>query len=98
MLERIRAINEVMDQLKEIVENREIEFSSISSLENGHLQRFFIGEVRSMNRMEFVIPRIEKYIKHFEKEILMLSSPKEHHMFTHQNLHDELFKQWGKYD
>jgi hypothetical protein len=48
--------------------------------------------------MKCSLPKIENYIKRFNRELPILKAPKRQHIFPHIDLCNELFIKWEKYD
>jgi len=67
-------------------------------VEHGHIQKYLVGEVNILAKLESMIPNIEKYIQYFRYEKENLSLLMDHCVFPHLRLCEELFERWASYD
>jgi hypothetical protein len=74
-LEGFRPIDEVFSEFKQIEDKREVKIRGTNLVEHSHMQKYLVGEVKMVIRLDLLIPKIEKYTQHFRNEKENLSLP-----------------------
>jgi hypothetical protein len=80
-----------MSEFQEISQKHEEDIKGIIVVEHDHLQKFLITKVKTTNRLEQLILRIEKYMQHFREMKETLSFLMDQHMFPYMHMCEYLF-------
>jgi hypothetical protein len=87
----------VLDRFEDIIQQHEKEVHNVSIIRKGHLLKFLTEEVRKVTQLKCDFPKIDKYIKRFNRELPILKAPRKHHTFSHNDLCNMIFEKWEKY-